>query len=182
MKHSPRPFECSVDTHSVWMLLKESKVPFASDWMLLSYNDLQQTHIPCSDTQYYIKRIKQETKMVKNWRRKETDKDRKRRKKKERKKEGRKGEKEKRAKEEREITTLHNLSTMCSLRELYAKIKSCALWGWNTGYKVYIKSGQGNESLGLEHAHVFPCRMIPLYMKRYLQTPQLAGSYFLNNT
>jgi hypothetical protein len=44
MKHSPQPFECSMDTHSVWMLLKESKVPFASDWMLLSYNDLQQMH------------------------------------------------------------------------------------------------------------------------------------------
>jgi hypothetical protein len=65
--------------------------------------------------------------MVKNGMRKETNKDRKRRKKKDRKKGGRKGEKRKRAKEEREITTLYNFSTMYSLRELYAKIKSCTL-------------------------------------------------------
>jgi hypothetical protein len=40
----PTTFERSTDTHSVWMLLKESNVPFASDWMLLSYSDLQQMH------------------------------------------------------------------------------------------------------------------------------------------
>lgn len=42
--------ECTLDTHSVWMLLKESNVPLASDWMLLSYKDLQQMHRPVVST------------------------------------------------------------------------------------------------------------------------------------